>query len=452
MWVSERIRVSVDPNHFAFPVEYSFRLADVMFGEKASRDRRKKASLCPNVITPSSIPEFRIPPKIPTQQEPRSPDRSERLAAAKGTRSEGGGPEGEASGEPLAQGIRAETADERPHGGFGEDRNTNADPQSQAALSLPHLAKTQTCYGFCTLLESPHTRRKESLFHGDPGSRGLPPAPPRSRAPGASSGPPRRASSGLRRLASRLRPPRDAAPRRRGTPDSDASSSSSPFDSPSPARPPPDSSSLKAPSHQRLPSRTARRATASRSDSPSTDEGGSSTDDSPAVLRRASGGSDPPPGTSGLAPPGLAPPGLAPPAVFPADPAPSRDGAAKESLVPVGREGALRLSAEYRPEDRRLRVRLIGAEGLYAGPDHPKTVGCSVSVCLLPGKSQKQHSSAVRRSRDPVFNHDFFFHGVGEEDVENRSLRFKVVNKMPTMKRDHVLGDCEILLNSVLTV
>lgn len=45
--------------------------------------------------------------------------------------------------------------------------DTNSDLQSQAALSLPHFPKAQS-YGFYTLLESPHTRRKESIFHSDP--------------------------------------------------------------------------------------------------------------------------------------------------------------------------------------------------------------------------------------------------------------------------------------------
>ncbi|XP_071778814.1 C2 calcium-dependent domain-containing protein 4C-like [Centroberyx gerrardi] len=446
MWVLEQIRVSVDPNHFAFPAEYSFRLADIMFGEKAAQDRRKKASLCPNIITPNSIPEFCIPPKIPNQQEPKSPDRSKHLAAAKGTRSDSGGPESEAAREPFgAHVIQVENVDELPYGGgFSDEESTNADPQSQAALSLPHLAKAQTCYGFCTLLESPHTRRKESLFHGDPGSCGLPLVSPRSRAPSTFSRPPHCASFSLNRLTSRLQSPRVAALHRQGTLDSDTASSAecSPFNSPSLARPPPKSSLLKALSHERLLSRTVRKAMLSRNNSLSTDEG-SSTDNSPSVVRRASEGlAEPPPGTFGPAPP----------AVFPADPAPCRDRAAKESLVPVGREGALRLSAEYCPDNRRLRVRLISAEGLYAGPADPKSINCNVSVCLLPGKIQKQRSTVIKRSRNPVFNEDFFFDGICEEDVGNRSLRFKVVNKMSTMKRDYILGDCEILLNSVLTV
>ncbi|KAH1168531.1 hypothetical protein KIL84_013121 [Mauremys mutica] len=40
----------------------------------------------------------------------------------------------------------------------------HSDPATRAALSLPHLSKITTPYGFLTLGESPNIRRKESLF------------------------------------------------------------------------------------------------------------------------------------------------------------------------------------------------------------------------------------------------------------------------------------------------
>ena len=166
MWVLEQIRESVDENHLALPVEYSLRLAGVMFGERAAQDKRPKHPLCPNVITPSTIPAFFIPPKMTPQQGPSKapPDRSKHLPVAKGTANgvtaEDAAPAREAF---KAHVIQVEGVDELPDDGGA----TNADPRSQAALSLPHVARAQTCYGFCTLLESPHTRRKESLFHAE---------------------------------------------------------------------------------------------------------------------------------------------------------------------------------------------------------------------------------------------------------------------------------------------
>ncbi|XP_056135106.1 C2 calcium-dependent domain-containing protein 4C-like [Lampris incognitus] len=445
MWVLEQIRVSVDQNHFALPLDYTIRLAD-MFWEKATQDKRKKMSLYPNIITPNTIPEFCIPPKITPVQELKTLDWSKHIPTAKGILPESGSPEDSAMarGSCSSHIIQVENVDEPPYSsGFSDEERTNADPQSQAALSLPHLAKAQTSYGFCTLLESPHTRRKESLFHNDPSMCGVSLVSPRSRTHSTYSTPAHCASFSLNKLTSRLPPQRVMAIHRQGTLDSDTTSSteSSPFNSPLLARPPTKSSLLKALGHEKLLSRTVRRAMLSRNSSLSTDEG-SSTDNSPNIIRRAS---------EGLAEP-LPNMGLAPPAIFPTDLMPFRERVMKESLVPVGKDGTLRLAAEYCPNNQRLRVRLISVEGLYAISADPKSINCNITICLLPGKTQKQRSTVIKRSRNPIFNEDFFFDSIWEEDIETRSLRFKVVNKMSTMKRDYILGECEILLNNVLTM
>ncbi|XP_012931590.1 C2 calcium-dependent domain-containing protein 4A-like [Heterocephalus glaber] len=117
---------------------------------------------CSNVLTPGRIPEFCIPPRLPSPGLPELPP-----------------PAG-----VLPRRCAAEP-DLWP-------RATDWDPRSQAALSLPHLPRARTAYGFCALLESPHTRRKESLFLADPAPR------PRARSYGGASG---------RRLRLGLRPP-----------------------------------------------------------------------------------------------------------------------------------------------------------------------------------------------------------------------------------------------------
>ncbi|XP_008854250.1 C2 calcium-dependent domain-containing protein 4A-like [Nannospalax galili] len=90
-----------------------------------------------NVLTPGRIPEFCIPRRMPLPCVPESP-----LPAALPRR---------CAAEPDLWPSRA--AYDR-----GEDR-TDWDPRSQAALSLPHLPRARTTYGFCALLESPHLGR-----------------------------------------------------------------------------------------------------------------------------------------------------------------------------------------------------------------------------------------------------------------------------------------------------
>ncbi|XP_060030374.1 C2 calcium-dependent domain-containing protein 4A-like [Erinaceus europaeus] len=138
------------------------------------RLRRAPATACANVLTPDRIPEFCIPP---------------RLAPC-----------------PALAALRA--SEEQRAGGDDAGR-TDWDPRSQAALSLPHLPRARTAYGFCALLESPHTRRKESLLLGGPRIPALPrppAAPPRALRPGPDPGPgdaprrPPRAPAAARRL------------------------------------------------------------------------------------------------------------------------------------------------------------------------------------------------------------------------------------------------------------
>ncbi|KAF3688819.1 C2 calcium-dependent domain-containing protein 4C Nuclear-localized factor 3 Protein FAM148C [Channa argus] len=439
MWVVEKIRVSVERSNLHNPsAEFSFKIGDIMFGEKVDKPRR--ISRCPNVITPDNIPEFCIPPTIPSLQEMKNTPLIIKASPCERTK-----PETEVTHhDPLnSHIIQVESVDESPNDGCSDEETTNADPQSQAALSLPHLAKAHTCYGFCTLLESPHTRRKESLFHSDTGSSQL--LLPRSRSSICSKISPSSSPSSvsLNSLTSRLYP-RGCNVNWQGTLDSDTTSSteSSPFSSPLLTRCPAKSSLFKALSHELLMSRNMRKAMVSRNNSLSTDEG-SSTDNSPNVMRRASDGL-----TEGL-PSSYS---LAPPNIFPMDLTLHRERAMKERMVPIGKDGSLRLSAEYCTDNQRLRVRLISAEGLYPFSVDPKIINCSVSLSLVPGKIQKQRSTVIRKSRNPIFNEDFFFDGISEEDLSQRSLRFKVVNKMSTLKRDYLLGDCDLPLSSIVTL
>ncbi|KAM8861428.1 C2 calcium-dependent domain-containing protein 4A isoform 1-T3 [Synchiropus picturatus] len=447
MWVVEKIRVSMDSSHLPAPSsEFSFKIGELLFGDKS--EKPKRIALCPNVITPDNIPEFCIPPTIPSIQEARNLEENRFGRTAKSAVCEKASAETEVSGhEPCNMHIiQVESVDESPCDGCSDEETTNADPQSQAALSLPHLAKAQTCYGFCTLLESPHTRRKESLFHADPSSSPL--LLPRSRSnvctrvsPSSSPSPSPSPTFPALNTHGRLSP-RSSAVNWPLTQDSDTTSSaeSSPFSSPLLARCPPKSSLFKALSHELLLSRNMRKAMVSRNNSLSTDEG-SSTDNSPHIMRRASQAEGLPRSAN-----------LAPPTIFPMDLTLHRERVMKETKVPIGKDGRLRLSAEYCPENQRLRVRLITAEGLYPPSVDPKMINCSVSLTLVPGKLQKQRSTVIRKSRNPIFNEDFFFDCVSEEDLSQRSLRFKVVNKMSTLKRDYLLGDCDLLLSHIVSL
>lgn len=155
-------------------------------------------SVYANVLTPDKIPDFFIPPKLiccPPEEsltpEPQHfstlrPSSSDHTICSQSPRARSsknpcsprlfsrlGGDTRNLQKSANRHIIQIESADE-PGAGSSDranaDVNTNADPQSQTAMSLPYVPKAQTSYGFSTLVESPHTRRKESLFHSDPSS------------------------------------------------------------------------------------------------------------------------------------------------------------------------------------------------------------------------------------------------------------------------------------------
>uniref|UniRef100_A0A8C3YAQ4 C2 domain-containing protein n=1 Tax=Catagonus wagneri TaxID=51154 RepID=A0A8C3YAQ4_9CETA len=338
---------------------------------------------CANVLTPDHIPEFCIPPRLapcPTLAVTRDP--------------------------------WCEQADRDD--GLGR---TDWDPRSQAALSLPHLPRTRTAYGFCALLESPHTRRRESLFLGGSGAGDLRPAPrPRARTyggggggdtslppgPGASAAPPV-APGDLRSLPDAL------APRPRGC------------------------RLLRVPEGLlRRAQRSGRSRGLTRARSVSTGD-----EDEDEELRAGYRSRVPAPAAS-----------LPPPA----SPRPERLKA--EGTVALDRTGgALRLAAEYCRVSGRLRVRLLRAEGPAGGAVEPSAaVGCRVSFVLLqpPGQTRTLRGNVVRRSRRAVLEQDVCLDGLSEDEVRRLAVRVKAENPGRGLERGRLLGQGELLLGPLL--
>ncbi|XP_053128326.1 C2 calcium-dependent domain-containing protein 4C-like [Hemicordylus capensis] len=433
MWLLEKVRVSPGEAHLLGPSFLGLPPGQLL------PDKGKlgvPAAAFPNLLTPDRIPEFCIPPRLVNPAPAKSPSlafQPHRCFTELGLHAASTAVGGPAPGLLLPHLIQVESVEEIP---ALEEESTNSDPQAQAALSLPHFPKAQTSYGFCTLLESPHTRRKESIFHSEGAWPSLP--LPRSRASSYSG----------KELASSPIATHGAAPRhllRQGAWDSDTASSSesSPFSSPLLGRSLPRSCSLfKARSQEGLLSKALKpKSGMVRASSLSTDEG-SSTDNSPNATRRSS--------ESLLDPLASRAYSLSPLPIFPLDLPCGRERLGRESTVLMDKGGLLRLSSEYCSENRRLRIRLISVEGLYEASLEPKNINCCITFSLMPGKIQKQRSTVIKKSRNPIFNEDFFFVGVCEDDLYNLSVRMKAVNKGCNMKRDQLLGDSEVCLMALL--
>nr|AAM28197.1 unknown [Homo sapiens] len=367
MWCLERLRLGP---------ECLRRSGDWLLPGRARGAKSRTIAACANVLTPDRIPEFCIPPRL-----------MPRLALAA---------------------LRNSWVEEA---GMDEGAGrTDWDPRSQAALSLPHLPRVRTAYGFCALLESPHTRRKESLLLGGP------PAPrPRAHTYGGGGGPD--ALLGTLRVP---RAPGPATPAAPGCP-----------------RPPQDALArrprgcrlLRVPDgllSRALRAGRSRRLTRVRSVSSGNED----------KERRA----------------GSQSPARAPSTSPPSSRVPFPERLEAEGTVALGRAGdALRLAAEYCPGTGRLRLRLLRAESPAGGAPGPRAVSCRLSLVLRPpGTALRQCSTVVGRSRKASFDQDFCFDGLSEDEVRRLAVRVKARDEGRGRERGRLLGQGELSLGALL--
>ncbi|CAG5861354.1 unnamed protein product [Menidia menidia] len=417
MWVLDKIRGSVETG---------------VLRQGDGGDKRGAAPVYSNVLTPDKIPDFFIPPKLvsyPPEPDAPSAKPKEGLQPSASDQTKISSPRSPRSPRLVAKLagdtrsllkaanrhiIQIESADDVVAG------DTNADPQSQTAMSLPYVPKTQTSYGFATLKESPHTRRKESLFHCEVTSPITSPGAQR-KAPGKSEHHLNPADFG----GPHINPYRYFSG---GESDTCSSAESSPFSSPLLSR---SASLLKIFTHETQAKVVKAKRTFARHSSLSTDEC-SSAEPSPNVPRRLHvpslhGGGG---GVGGSA---------------------NDHGLQREHTVTLHKGGALRISAHHDATTCRLLIRVLAAESLYDAHADVKSINCCVSVHLNPGKLQKQRSNIIKNSRRPLFNEDFFFDSISPAQLQGLSVKFKVVNKGTSLKRDTLLGEREVPLTKLLS-
>ncbi|KAG7283688.1 hypothetical protein CRUP_020461 [Coryphaenoides rupestris] len=441
MWMLDKIRGSVETS---------------VLRQGENRDKKGGAPGYSNVLTPDKIPDFFIPPKLvnsPPEPEPpdiKPPKESLRPSASEqtigGAGKKLGSPRSPRSPRLVAKLagdtknllraanrhiIQIESADDVVAG------DTNADPQSQTAMSLPYVPKTQTSYGFATLKESPHTRRKESLFHCELTSPITSPNAQRKGGGGnvgetAGSSTTTTSSTTSNHLnpadfnTSHMNPYRYFSG---GESDTCSSAESSPFNSPLLSR---SASLLKIFTHETQAKVVKAKRTFARHSSLSTDEC-SSAEPSPNVPRRLHGAGSSSGGSGSVSDHH------------------HHQGLQREHTINLHKGGTVRVSADYDAGTARLRVRVLAAESLYDKPVDIKSIHCCVSVYLNPGKLQKQRSNIIKNSRNPAFNEDFFFDAVTPAQVKSLALKIKVVNKGTSLKRDTLLGEREVALSKLVS-
>lgn len=126
---------------------------------------------------------------------------------------------------------------------------------------------------------------------------------------------------------------------------------------------------------------------------------------------------------------------VSPPVLLPLDVLQCQERLPREHVLPLQGRGKVRFSAEHTTFHANtssslstVKVRVVSVEGLQDDADQ-QTLNCAVNLCLTPGKLQKQRSATIRNCRSPVFNEDFFFTELSENDLLQLQLKLKVVDK-----------------------
>lgn len=158
---------------------------------QGSETQASRGNLFPNILTPDSIPQFMIP-SLSVQSSLRSLDQEDVSESEESSVGSGAGPSSSLctssagsvlSSSSLSSGLGLIPSDRRAERSISDpfSRRSSShrygsnlcsypdvqhclDPSSRAVLSLPHLAKVTTPYGFITLSQSPQMASEEVLL------------------------------------------------------------------------------------------------------------------------------------------------------------------------------------------------------------------------------------------------------------------------------------------------
>lgn len=471
--------------------------------DKPDASRPSRHSV-PTVLTPHTIPEFLIPGGVgdsPTRLSssgdatPENETASPRSHSGHSTRDSS--PRGsrllqESRSAPVSP-NRASGRLEMPSGDWQRHRKsvgeiTNADPRSLAAMELPHF-QAKTSFGFDTLTQAPHTRRKESLFHANPETIGNALSRLQAIQDGAKkethdSGRHRTAkkSPGSRRnvqippVVAPLGVPNQPLPRSPG-PSPKNSPRSSIFESVQDSAPPDTMSRLAPPSPTCLmggPGRGSQRSSnyyRRRSSACDAMLSGSSgigsrpgSEERPLVRvcsatpssskHRHKDSITVPPRHNSASAPCLSQARQRRGSDITVGPDMVKhngvDAASHNKVeMPPGGKGEVKISVRYLPQSKRLKVELIRAEGLGGKDFDEDGINPFAKLRLLPGKGRKQVSRICKNTTNPVFDQDFYFGDVTLHHVQNMRLRIRFFHKCHNLKRPEFMGELQLNLRDL---
>nr|SVE76366.1 EOG090X05OW [Daphnia longispina] len=115
----------------------------------------------------------------------------------------------------------------------------------------------------------------------------------------------------------------------------------------------------------------------------------------------------------------------------------------------INKLGQLFFKVRHNVEKSTLNITVVRCQGL---PARDSNVGSSdpyVKLQLLPDKHHKVKTRVLRRTLNPVYDEDFTFYGIGENQLQSLTLHF-VVLSFDRYSRDDVIGEVLLPVNEAL--
>ncbi|XP_074789824.1 LOW QUALITY PROTEIN: C2 calcium-dependent domain-containing protein 4C [Myripristis murdjan] len=401
MWLLGKIKESME----SIPLELTRYVGkseeDLCLSSKTSLSH----TLHNNILTPDKIPEFFLPPRLCKRSSPLAPERAPPYLPSQIHKSPTAADSTHATTKDVSKSQVVRRAKKKP---------------------LPFSAEG---YGLVGMYESPNTRRKESLFHAKRPAYLLDRTVPRAAPKFANERDLPKTTTTLSGFLP-LFPCKSLSEAGSTESETPSSSDSSPLGSPYTSN-----SSLSI-----LLKRGRLKGTTScpsliniREERVRWKEGVSTLTGSLNSFSSSEGN----------------PMTLGPPCLFPLDVLHCQERLQHQHILPLlPGQGKVRLSTEHTASSATtssslstVRVRVVSVEGLREDGDQ-RPLNCAVSLCLVPGKLQRQESATIRNCRSPVFNEDFFFTELSQESLLALELRLKVMDKPGTgaLKRGTVIA------------
>ncbi|XP_045156810.2 synaptotagmin-4-like [Mercenaria mercenaria] len=110
--------------------------------------------------------------------------------------------------------------------------------------------------------------------------------------------------------------------------------------------------------------------------------------------------------------------------------------------------GELKFSFQYLAASKQFKVTIIKAENLGGHQKQDKNVNAYAKLCLMPGKIQKQTTAVIKKTRNPVFEQDMYFHHISLEELHSMALAIKLFSKSVNFKSHEFIGEVYIPLDN----